>query len=180
MKSSLKSTNWKDIAELVGITAIVASLVFVGMQMRQDQEIAIVETRGDSTAVAIELAGTLKGNGDIWKKGLDGSPMTDAERIEFLALVEAVQSHLFTQWVRRDRIGPVNPEGIARGFAYALYSHPGLRLAREKSRDWSRQEDEAFGLPTGGSGFGESVDEFLAQLDSEKPPISEEKNYVFW
>lgn len=36
----MKSMNWKDIAELVGIAAIVASLVFVGLQMRQDQVIA--------------------------------------------------------------------------------------------------------------------------------------------
>lgn len=33
----MQSTNWKDIAELVGIAVIVASLVFVGMQMRQDR-----------------------------------------------------------------------------------------------------------------------------------------------
>ena len=37
----MKNTNWKDIAELLGIAAIVASLIFVGLQMRQDQEIAI-------------------------------------------------------------------------------------------------------------------------------------------
>jgi len=176
----LKTANWKDIAELIGIAAIVVSLVFVGLQLRQEQEIAIVETRGDVTAAAIGLADTLKGNGDIWKIGLDGSPMTDAERIEFLALVEVVDSHLFTQWIRRDRIGPVNPDGVARGYAYALYSHPGLRLAWEKNRDWSREENEAFGVPNGGSGFDKSVADHLAKLDSDKPPISDEKNYLIW
>ena len=75
----MNSTNWKDIAELVGIASIVASLVFVGMQMRQDQEIAIVETRGDATAAMIGMADSLKGNGEIWKIGLHGSPLTDAE-----------------------------------------------------------------------------------------------------
>ena len=37
----MNSTNWKDIAELVGISAIVASLVFVGLELRQSHEIAI-------------------------------------------------------------------------------------------------------------------------------------------
>jgi len=37
----VKTTNWKDTAELIGITAIVASLVFVGLQMKQSQDIAI-------------------------------------------------------------------------------------------------------------------------------------------
>jgi hypothetical protein len=176
----LKTTNWKDIAELIGIAAIVVSLAFVGLQLRQEQEIAIVESRGDSTAAMIGLADILRGNGDIWKKGLDGSPMTDAERIEFLALVDLVESQLFTQWIRRSRIGPVSPDGIARGYAYSLYSHPGLRLAWEKNRDWSREEDEAFGVPTGGSDFRQSVVDHLAKLDSEKPPISDDKKYVIW
>ena len=37
----MKSTNWKDKAELIGIAAIVASLIFVGLQMKQSQEIAL-------------------------------------------------------------------------------------------------------------------------------------------
>ena len=36
----MKPANWKDIAELFGILAIVLSLVFVGFQMRQEQLIA--------------------------------------------------------------------------------------------------------------------------------------------
>ena len=38
----MKTTNWKDIAELIGIASIVASLIFVGFQMRQNHEIALV------------------------------------------------------------------------------------------------------------------------------------------
>jgi len=37
----MQRINWKDIAELVGITAIVASLIFVGFQMKQSHEIAL-------------------------------------------------------------------------------------------------------------------------------------------
>jgi glutathione S-transferase len=37
----LKSADWKNVAEFVGIAAIVASLVFVGLQLKQSQEIAI-------------------------------------------------------------------------------------------------------------------------------------------
>ena len=36
----MKTGNWKDSAELVGIAAIVASLIFVGIQLRQEQRIA--------------------------------------------------------------------------------------------------------------------------------------------
>jgi len=36
----MKFKEWNEIAELVGIAAIVASLVFVGLQMRQEHIIA--------------------------------------------------------------------------------------------------------------------------------------------
>jgi len=39
----MKKTGWKDTAELIGIAAIVASLIFVGLQMRQSQAIAIAD-----------------------------------------------------------------------------------------------------------------------------------------
>ena len=48
----MKQYDWKSIAELVGIAAVVASLIFVGLQLEQSQEIAIAEqyqSRSDST-----------------------------------------------------------------------------------------------------------------------------------
>ncbi len=39
----MKSTGWKDIAELIGIAAIVAGLIFVGLQMKQSQAIALAD-----------------------------------------------------------------------------------------------------------------------------------------
>ena len=37
----LKSIDWKTRAELVGLAAIVASLIFVGLELRQSQQIAL-------------------------------------------------------------------------------------------------------------------------------------------
>jgi hypothetical protein len=57
----LKSTNWKDTAELIGLAAIVASLLFVGLEMRQAREIAVsqaYQSRAESEiASALEAAG---------------------------------------------------------------------------------------------------------------------------
>jgi len=44
------ATSWKDVAELIGIAAIVASLIFVGLQMKQSQDIAIAATFQARTA----------------------------------------------------------------------------------------------------------------------------------
>lgn len=50
----MKISDWKESAELVGITAIVASLVFVGLQLRQTQEIAIAGQYQERYATALE------------------------------------------------------------------------------------------------------------------------------
>jgi hypothetical protein len=50
----MKSADWKDIAELIGIGAIVASLIFVGMQMKQSQEIAVADQYQDRADAALE------------------------------------------------------------------------------------------------------------------------------
>ncbi len=50
----MKETDWKSIAELVGIAAIVASLIFVALQMKQSQEVAIATQYQERTALTIE------------------------------------------------------------------------------------------------------------------------------
>jgi hypothetical protein len=50
----LTLTNWKNIAELVGITAIVSSLIFVGLQLKQTQEIAIAGHYLDQATLLVE------------------------------------------------------------------------------------------------------------------------------
>lgn len=50
----MQSANWKTTAELVGMAAIVASLIFVGLQMKQAQEIAIAAQYQERANTAIE------------------------------------------------------------------------------------------------------------------------------
>jgi hypothetical protein len=48
----MKVADWKDVAELVGIAAIVASLLFVGLQLKQSHEIALAiqfQARAEAT-----------------------------------------------------------------------------------------------------------------------------------
>ena len=50
----MANDSWKDTAELVGIGAIVASLIFVGLQMRQSHEIAIADQYQDRADAALD------------------------------------------------------------------------------------------------------------------------------
>jgi hypothetical protein len=54
----MKRFNWRDLAEIFGHIAIVASLIFVGLQMNQSQEIAIASQYQDRASTAVEYFGS--------------------------------------------------------------------------------------------------------------------------
>ena len=60
----MKPVNWKDIAELIGVAAIVASLVFVGLQMNQSDQIALSEIYQTRTVAVADWNLNLASNED--------------------------------------------------------------------------------------------------------------------
>jgi hypothetical protein len=61
----MKPANWKDIAELIGIGAIVASLIFVGLQMKQSQDIAIASQYHARAALSVQNFNAEMESGDL-------------------------------------------------------------------------------------------------------------------
>ena len=68
----MKFKEWNEMAELVGIAAVVGSLIFVGLQMKQAQEIGNAERRSSLVANGIELHSLIIKNADVWIKGNAG------------------------------------------------------------------------------------------------------------
>ena len=79
----MKPTNWKEIAELVGIAAIVASLVFVGIETRNSAIQAELNTQAIEISAYQELIGSINRQNDfllenpelrvIWRTVISGS-----------------------------------------------------------------------------------------------------------
>ena len=79
----MKSTTWKDITELAGITALVASLIFVGLQMKQAHQIAQAATyqaRTDSEMSIFNLIFESEALEQSMVKDLLGQPLSDYEK----------------------------------------------------------------------------------------------------
>ena len=74
----MKDTNWKDIAELVGVAAIVASLIFVGLQMRQSHEIALADQYQSRSEAVQDLYISMYEAGYSMRDGLN-VPLVDQE-----------------------------------------------------------------------------------------------------
>ena len=176
----MKDRNWKDIGELVGIAAIVGSLIFVGLQMKQDQQIAITETFSTATEATSNLATLIGANSETWEKGLDGGELSIGDEIEFLAMVVAVEAYHVNMYIRFDRLELGPPERIMRSYAYAIYVHPGLRQAFLKRLEFLDAEEESFDAASTAIFFPQAVASYLDYLDRNPPRLPSEKTYIFW
>jgi hypothetical protein len=50
----MKRFNWRDLTEIVGFVSIVGGLIFVGLQLRQSQEIAIASQYQERASTAVD------------------------------------------------------------------------------------------------------------------------------
>ena len=161
----MNSTNWKDIAELVGITAIVVSLVFVGLQMRQAQEIAKTEVGMSVLASEVQIRNEMNERADIWNRGSAGEDLSVDDRLIFNHLVNNLYSHSFweyRQWLRLDSDNPNNP---IYNLAMLLHQNPGalaeyLEIQEKNKKYYSIRE-----VPLEAESFQEKLLEILEKQD---------------
>ena len=73
MTNDMKKTDWKTTAELIGIAAIVASLVFVGLQLKLSQDIAVAAQYHDRAALTVDYMNAQLESGDLAGWGAIGS-----------------------------------------------------------------------------------------------------------
>jgi hypothetical protein len=123
----MQTTKWKDLAELVGFAAIVASLLFVAAQMRQDRIIAVAELNMAWTETQVSWANLVSLNHDLWVRGLDGEALQSSEQARFDAMANTYYSKETQRYSRAKSIS-LTPAGyIPVEFAHVLFSHPSLR-----------------------------------------------------
>jgi hypothetical protein len=176
----MSRTRLNDLLELIGMAAIIGSLIFVGFQIRQDQKIAVADTYGTVSDSALQLAELINGNADLWRRGLDGDELSLAEQIEFESIAASVESWFIMQWYRSKNLGASNAETDLRDFSIALHTHTGLRRYFEAKSNRIIYTDTSFGVPVELTDWTGGIIEHLDYLTDKAVPVPENKSYVFW
>jgi hypothetical protein len=176
----MRNFSLKETVEVVGIAAIVASLVFVGLQIRQEKEVAIVDTYGELSQSNIDLTFKVGEQMEIWKKGLDGGKLTEEELGVFSVQAAGVGEYFQRMYIRWTRLGPINPDVAASKYAFALYVFPGLRQEYELNAKFESSLNSARGFDPIVNPWESAVIGYLEKFDRENPPIPANKRYVFW
>ena len=164
----MKSSDWKGTAELFGIAAIVASLVFVGLQMRQSQSIAMSDGNLANASNKIERNIAILENSDVWVRGNASQKLDENDSVVFRYLIQTSVDTAFFEIVRLRRLGEDEiANSLVADFSVFLFENPGARqiwtegeLKSEKYRTLLSGSQIA-----GRRAFAESVNQNLSSLD---------------
>lgn len=154
----MKSTNWKDVAELTGIVAIVASLVFVGMQMQQDRVHARAELGADSFAhlASMSLEMTSAEFATTFAKALDRpDELTTVEQLQMNAYLRAFMYLVLRDCYLKEREVFVECEIIVREYGPIYFGN-------SYAQSWWRLE-----APTKQTFLPDWVDSVITGFDPE-------------
>ena len=124
--------HWKEIFESVGTVAIIASLVFVGLQFRQDQAIARADLGSRSTEVQIITKETLTRPdfAGVWAKMLrQPQDLTFDEKIQVEGFLEMTQASFFRECYLLAVGVFAECESLAR-------KHASLYFGSQYAKDW--------------------------------------------
>ena len=163
--------KYNEIAELVGIVAIVASLVFVGLELRQSQKISLADIEASFAAASIEMASLVSDNSEIWAKGIAGKDLDESEAAAFESIVVALSDRTWStqkQW--RLLQGDEAADAIIHRFAAFLHQRPGARrawVAREERLSAEREALDPWSASLT-SNYVETIYADLAVLDSRE------------
>ena len=164
----MKQTNWKGIAEFVGITAIVGSLVFVGIQLQLEHRIAIAEINQSAVESYISMDELVAEHARVFAKANSGEQLNDEEALIINRVVHSMHMKYRLDVNMRRSLGE---RGVVPPIIFALFldENPGAHRA------WlamSEDEEKRFSLVSPNdawvTNFRDEVLDALEKLKSSK------------
>jgi hypothetical protein len=156
--------------EIIGIFGVLASLIFVGIQLKQDRELSTVETLDGWMDQGSSLLELIASNSDVWHRACLGEELTDQERIVAQAISHSFFRYQFGRWVV-STIG--TNQGARHGLVAAntvamnLISFPALQEMLNSA--FSRSAELRQSQPDWSDGFGALLSERMEVLTDLEP-----------
>lgn len=173
----MKKADLKDIAELVGIAAIVASLVFVGVQLQQDRRFARAQAVAEMLENGLESRAHINHFAHVLAKGNSGTELSPAESMILRNIVQSEQDRVFLHNLREQMAGGTRLTTPELKFAAFLYQNPAARRAWEQVSVEMKTLIDPLRSPeslertrqAGSAAFRDRIAEHLAKLDQLAP-----------
>ena len=166
----MKTTNWRTVAELTGMAAIVASLIFLAMEVRQNHQVGRTET-GLALLQSLQQGHEMVlANTDVWVRGCRGDELNDIDRAQFAMLVRGYVQRIYFVWLTSEDsildLGSVTP---ADHFARTFHRYPGFSTMVLLQGEWLGHNDEQDIRPIDELRFRDDVTSRILKLRETEP-----------
>lgn len=173
--------NRKEIAEFIGLGAIVASLVFVGLELRQSQNIGLAEGYSAIFTARREASNSIKEHVDLWRRGTTGEELNERDAAIFAILLNQLNEAAAQAYLYKERVAGTDVAQIdAQDFAGFLYHNPGARSVwNEREEDLGAVRRLLVNDSTYDNAWTVAVRSYLDELDQGQLQI-DQKPFVDW
>ena len=164
----MRDSGWKAIAELVGIAAIVVSLVFVGVELQQSQQIALAARQHEQMERELAVHDLIAENIPLMLKMGSGERLSEEEQILANRLVRTLQVVYFFSYSQAVYLDSPAQDAPIRGLTVILHENPGLKTRwRERRQKMNATSRSMTGRTLIGPlvDFEEKVEEYLSILE---------------
>ena len=169
--------SFTGIANFLGVFGVIGSLVFVGLELRQDSDINQSQLLSSDQIIALEFERLVQENPIIWFKGLEGSELDENEKIIFNSMAYT-QFRVQANFHRRRLLFEEdnnNQALFSKPYAFFIYQNSGLRNWFDRLIEKRSQIDSAFNDGNELRYYPLVISNLLSILDETKPPISNPK-----
>jgi hypothetical protein len=125
----LNSSRIREWLEIVGLMGVVASLVFVGLEVRQSRQIAYMDQLAVARQLVSDYRQKLIENSDLWFRGCSGEELSDSEMFVFTQLTLELQDTVVTLYGRGNIGIYASSSRWMDNFAANLHRYPAVRDA---------------------------------------------------
>ncbi len=164
----MRDSGWKAIAELVGISAIVVSLVFVGVEVQQSQQIALAARQHEQMERELAVHYLIAENIPLMQKMNSGERLSEEEQILSNRLVRTLKIVYFFSYSQAVFLDSPGQDAPIRALTIILHENPGLKTHWRKRRQKMNATNRSMtgrapsGMPVD---FEEKVEEYLSTLE---------------
>ena len=159
------SKELNDWLQVVALFGVLGGLIFVGLQLRLDRQVALAEGVQAASAEEKVWAQLMSENAEVWGKGLSGEPLSATEALQFGALATAWELSQYTHWNTANLISEQHPDRFVIDAARELHRHVGLLTWWREFRRRLDNTRERLGSPE--SAWGTALKEELSRLERE-------------
>ena len=162
----MKKLNLREVAELIGFVSIVASLIFVGLELRQTQQVAQLGAEATRAAWYFDNRDSINAHPEIWLKGNSGDQLSDTEQVIYSNLIRNLHTNNNFTWRRDQALGVRSADFAAEEHAWFLYKNPGARKEWERQMEAFAERRKALGRHSSQPGFRDVVRASLEKFDA--------------